>query len=60
MILTSQPHRLVQNPDYVISLNNIPISVTQLLIPWPFQRPHLKFHMESIRCKLRFLLGNNL
>ena len=26
MILTPRPHRLAQNPDHVISVNNIPIS----------------------------------
>ena len=60
MILTAQPHRLARNTDYVISVNNTPISEVhsfRFLGVTLSNNLSWKSHIESIRSKLRICLG---
>ena len=60
MVLTPQPHRLVRNPYYVISVNNVPISEVnsfRFLGTIFSNNFNWKSHIESIRSKLRTCLG---
>ena len=60
MILTPQPHRLVRNPDHVISVNKIPISeVSKFRFLGVTLSNNLswKSHIESVHSKLRTCLG---
>ena len=60
MILTAQPHQLAQNTNHVISVNNTPISEVhgfRFLGVTLSNNLSWKFHIESIRSKLRICLG---
>ena len=60
MVLTPQPHRLVRNPYYVISVNNVPISEVnsfRFLGTIFSNNFSWKSQIESIRSKLRTCLG---
>ena len=60
MILTAQPHRLAQNTNHVISVNNTPISEVhsfRFLGVTISNNLSWKSHIESIRSKLCICLG---
>ena len=60
IILTAQPHRLAQNTNHVIFVNNTPISEVhsfRFLDVTLSNNLSWKSHFESIRSKLRVCLG---
>ena len=60
MILTPQPHRLVRNPNQVLSINNVPILKANNFQFLGINLPHnlsWKCHIDMVRDKLRICLG---